>query len=116
MTGDEKKDSVEEKLAKAAPPPVDFRLFLEGFVGQALVAMGKLPHPVTNETRVDLPWARYFIDLLDLLKKKTKGNLDAAEERVFEQQLTMLRLTFVEVQEKHGGATRGSAENAGPEN
>ncbi len=107
MSEEPNKDAIEEKLAKTAPPPVDFRLFLEGFVGQALVAMGKLPHPVTNETRVDLPWARYFIDLLDLLKKKTAGNLDAAEERVFEQQLAMLRLTFVEVQKEHGGKGEG---------
>ena len=100
MSDEEKKDALEEKLAGMAPPPVDFRLFLEGFVGQALVAMGKIPHPVTGKTETDLAWARYFIDLLGLLETKTKGNLDEAEARVLEQQLSTLRLTFVETKKE----------------
>ncbi len=109
---DESKPSPEEKFSNMAPPPVDFRLFLEGFVGQALVAMGKIPHPVTGKTETDLAWARYFIDLLGLLETKTKGNLDEAETRVLEQQLATLRLTFLEVQkETEGtGAESGSGE------
>ncbi|GEM_PF-2604564 len=85
-------------LQSMAPPPVDFRLFIEGFVGQALVALGKIPHPVTGETSVELPWARYFIDILGMLEEKTQGNLDKELASLLESRLTMLRMTFVDMQ------------------
>ncbi len=85
-------------LQTVAPPPVDFRLFIEGFVGQALVALGKIPNPVSGETSVALPWARYFIDILGMLEDKTQGNLDKETAGLLESRLTMLRMTFVDTQ------------------
>ena len=38
-----------------------------------------------------------FIDQLEMLERKTKGNLDKREERLLRESLTTLRLTFVEV-------------------
>ncbi|MFQ5507414.1 MAG: DUF1844 domain-containing protein [Planctomycetota bacterium] len=84
------------------PPPADFRLFLEGFIGQALVSLGKIPHPVTQQTEVNLPWAKYFIDLLGLLDEKTRGNLDKEEESMLRSQISMLRLTYVDTQKEAG--------------
>jgi len=93
------------------PPPANFRLFLEGFIGQAMVALGKLPHPATNQSEVSIPWAKYFIDLLGLLEEKTRGNLEKDEQAILEGQLSMLRLTFVETQKE--AAAQGETSSAG---
>ncbi|MCB9891778.1 MAG: DUF1844 domain-containing protein [Planctomycetes bacterium] len=81
-----------------APPPVDFRLLMASFSHQALAALGKVPHPVSGEVRVDLPWARYFIDLLGMLETKTAGNLSNEEQSALDSTLSMLRLNFVDMQ------------------
>lgn len=93
---DETKEPDSDDVGTHPPPPVDFRIFCEGFVGQALYHLGKYPHPTTGETRRDLPWAKYFIDLLGMLADKTKGNLPDDERRFLETMLSTLRLTYVQ--------------------
>ena len=78
------------------PPPVDFRLLLESFVGQAMFNLGKYPHPHTGKVTKNLAWAKYFIDSLGMLQDKTKGNLADDERRFLESMLSTLRLTYVE--------------------
>ena len=63
----------------------------------ALMFLGKVPHPETGETVRDVEAARMFIDQLEMLECKTKGNLDKREERLLRESLTTLRLAFVEV-------------------
>ena len=62
----------------------------------ALISLGQMPHPQTGKTAQDLDHARYFIDQLEMLEVKTKGNLDKQEQAVLKQSLTSLRLAFVE--------------------
>ena len=47
---------------------------------QAMINMGEIRDPVTQESRNDLEGAALFIELLDVLETKTKGNLTAEEE------------------------------------
>jgi hypothetical protein len=50
---------------------------------QAMINMGEIRDPVTREAKDDLEGAALFIDLLDVLEIKTKGNLTAAEGTFF---------------------------------
>ena len=50
---------------------------------QAMINMGEIQDPVTQESRDDLEGAALFIELLDVLEIKTKGNLTAAEKTFF---------------------------------
>jgi hypothetical protein len=50
---------------------------------QAMINMGEIQDPVTQESKDDLEGAALFIELLDVLETKTKGNLTAAEETFF---------------------------------
>jgi hypothetical protein len=75
--------------------PVDFTAFLLGLASTALIHMGATPHPDTGRIQRDEALARQSLDLLALLKEKTKGNLSADEERLFSALLTDLRLKFV---------------------
>ncbi len=73
-----------------------FSAFLLGLASSALIHLGAAPHPETNGTRVDLALARQSIDVLTLLREKTRGNLTPDEEQLFSSVLTDLRMRFVE--------------------
>ena len=82
-------------------------LFAQMVLQQANMAMmllGKAPHPHTGENMQDLEGARMFIDQLEMLEVKTKGNLGKEEENLLKQSLMSLRLAFVEAVESPGGA------------
>jgi hypothetical protein len=68
-------------------------------VNVAMLCLGKAPHPETGETKQDLDAAQHFIDQLEMLEAKTKGNLDKREEGLLKQSLTTLRMAFVEAAE-----------------
>jgi hypothetical protein len=65
----------------------------------ALIFLGQAPNPQTGQTAQDLEHARYFIDLLEMLAVKTKGNLVKQEDALLKQSLTHVRLSFVEAVE-----------------
>jgi hypothetical protein len=62
----------------------------------ATIFLGLAPHPQTGKMATDLEHAKYFIDQLEMLEAKTRGNLDKREEGLLKQSLTSLRLAFVE--------------------
>ena len=102
----------EEKLELGYPPPVNFRFFLEGLIGQAWASLGKIPHPATGESKIDLPWAKYFIDMLGLIQEKTRGNLEDDEKSQLEGMLSSLRLTFIDVQKEAAKDEQDAAADA----
>jgi hypothetical protein len=75
----------------------------------ALMLLGKAPNPQTGATARDLESARLFIDQLEMLEAKTKGNLTRDEARLLQQSLMTLRLAFVEAVETPGPAAPKSA-------
>lgn len=63
----------------------------------ALMFLGKVAHPETNEILFDIESAKLFIDQLEMLEAKTKGNLNAAETNLLKQSLAALHREFVQV-------------------
>ena len=62
----------------------------------AMMLMGKVAHPETGKAVRDIEAAKLFIDQLEMLQVKTKGNLNKEEEGLLKQSLMNLRLAFVE--------------------
>ena len=62
----------------------------------AMMLMGKAPHPETGKPVRDLESAKLFIDLLEMLEAKTKGNLTKDEQNLLKQTLMAVRIGFVE--------------------
>jgi len=86
--------------------------------GLATMMMGKAPNPDTGNTMRDLEAARLLIDQLEMLEVKTRGNLTAEETQVLRQNLTNLRLAFVETVSTPGepaAAPAGEPRKATPE-
>ena len=83
-----------------ALPHLDFATFILSLSHSALMHLGEVPDPDTNETQVDLGLAKQNVDILTLLEEKTKGNLTGDEERLLAQVLFDLRMRYVERSEK----------------
>lgn len=62
----------------------------------AMIHMGVIENPVTKQKEKDLNSARQEIDLIMMLKEKTKGNLSVNESKVLDQVLAELHMRFVE--------------------
>ena len=65
----------------------------------AMMLLGKMPHPETGQTVCDIEGAKLFIDQLEMLQVKTRGNLGKGEETLLKQSLMSLHLAFVEAVE-----------------
>lgn len=74
----------------------------------ALMLLGKVAHPESGKTYKDVEAARLFIDQLEMLENKTKGNLTREESELLKQSLMNLRFAFVEAVEAPGPAQGGS--------
>ncbi len=61
----------------------------------AAMALGLAPNPMTNEIERDLNLARFNIDLLRMLRDKTRGNLNPDEQKFIESIVTDLQMKFV---------------------
>jgi len=73
----------------------------------ASIFLGLAPHPQTGKQERDLEHAKYFIDQLEMLEAKTRGNLDPREAGLLKQSLTSLRLAFVEAVSHPAAPTQG---------
>ncbi|NOY78742.1 MAG: DUF1844 domain-containing protein [Calditrichaeota bacterium] len=62
--------------------------------------MGKIKNPLTDKIERDLNQAQLSIDMLDMIKAKTQGNLTENEIRVLDRTLSELKLNFVDELEK----------------
>ena len=77
-------------------PPAEFATLVSMFASQAMISLGVIPNPVTGQAETQLPLARHFIDLLDVLQEKTKGNLESGEQSLLESSLHQLRVVYIE--------------------
>ena len=62
----------------------------------AMMLLGKTAHPETGKMVRDLEAAKLFIDVLEMLEVKTRGNLNQEEAALLKQSLMSLRMAFVE--------------------
>ncbi len=78
-------------------PKIDFSTFVLSLTSSVQVHLGLVQNPATQKTSTDLVAARHTIDILGILKDKTKGNLTQEEERLLDYILYDLRIKFVEI-------------------
>lgn len=80
--------------------PAEFRLDFSAFIlslnASSLIHLGELPDPQSRERHVDISAAKHTIDILEILKEKTAGNLDESEDKLLADILYNLRLKYVQ--------------------
>lgn len=76
-------------------PEINFVNFLFSISTSALIQMGEIEDPISQQTVKNLPLAKQTIDLIGMLKEKTKGNLTPDEAKLIENILFDLRMRYV---------------------
>ena len=75
---------------------MDFSTFILSLNASSLIHLGEIHDPQLKEISVNLPAAKHTIEILEILKDKTVGNLDDNENKLLEDVLYNLRLKFVQ--------------------
>jgi len=95
-----KEEKKREKEAETGPmPAADFGAVVSCFSTPALLALGLIEHPEL-ERRVNLPLAKFYIDMLGVIQEKTKGNLSNDEKAQLDQIVHQLRMAFLEIAQR----------------
>ena len=93
-------------------PPAYFQTLIGTLASQAVVGLGAVRDPKTGGVVVDLPAARFAIDLLAVVDEKTKGNLSEQESQELTRALTELRARFVQISQAVAAQPAGAAADA----
>lgn len=64
---------------------------------QASLFLGRIAHPQTGKAEVRLDAAKLFIDHLEMIHEKTRGNLTTEEAEILNRVLADLRTVYVQV-------------------
>ena len=64
----------------SATPPATFLNFLSGLSAQVLMQFGEIPNPLTGTRTANIDYARYTVQLLEVLNEKTTGNRSRERE------------------------------------
>ena len=93
-----------EAAKPAATPPLEvpkrspaFENLVRMLGSNAAMALGAYADPRTGQPMLEPETAREFIDMLDALHEKTKGNLAPEEDSLLLDLLGKLKMTFLEV-------------------
>jgi len=86
---------------KGTPPSLelDFSSFILSLASTVQVSLGAIPNPQTNLQAQNLPAAKQMINIIGMLKEKTKGNLSDDEQTLIESILYNLRMHYIRVLE-----------------
>jgi Domain of unknown function (DUF1844) len=90
--------SQQSQFQSSEPPPeLTFAAFLWSLSEQALAALGEVPDPVSGQSMRDLTMAQQMIDIIIMLREKTRGNLDEHEQAMLKEILSGLQMKYVEL-------------------
>ena len=81
---------------------MDFASFVMMLTNNVMVFLGQVPNPVTRESQVDLEQAQHTIDVIMMLREKTRGNLTDEESGFLEELLPQLQMAFVQAKQRSG--------------
>jgi hypothetical protein len=93
--GDEFADEGDDEDLPGAKDPASFVNFLSTLATNAAASLGAVPHPATGKRSLDLETGKYWLDILAMVKEKTKGNLHDKEQRLLDGLLGDLRMQYV---------------------
>ena len=62
---------------------------------QAMATLGQMPNPATGKPEINKPFAKHYIDTLEMLGEKTQGNLNDDESKMLSEALHALRMAYV---------------------
>lgn len=91
----EEPPKVDAPKADASLPQISFSSLIFSLSTSALIQLGEIQDPISQQLNKNLPLAKQTIDLIGMLKEKTKGNLTSEEQMLLENILYDLRMRYV---------------------
>jgi hypothetical protein len=82
--------------AREAMPPAGFIELVNMIVMNAMAGLGMMAGPGGKPIPPNLEVAKHFVDMLQVLEDKTKGNLNAEEKKLLDQVLYEMRMYYVQ--------------------
>ena len=70
------------------------------FQASAMQALGKIKNPVTDQIERDLTQASQAIEMLEMIREKTKNNISKDMERLLDTSISELKLNYVDESNK----------------
>src|SRR5215831_16187326 len=83
-------------------PPADLTMLVNMLVTNAMVFLGQMPAPGSQQYMRNLPQAQHMIDLLMVLREKTRGNLTPDEDQMMQDLLPQLQMAYVSASRQVG--------------
>ena len=90
-----KQPGVETNQQPEQPFKIDFSTFIMSLTSSAFYHLGDMADPETGKTETNLPAVNQTIDMLTMLREKTKNNLNEEENKLLEQLIYELQMTYV---------------------
>ena len=84
-------------------------------VSQAWMQLGKIKNPMTDEINIDLEAASLTIDMIVMLKDKTKGNISDEETKIIDQSINELRMNFIASKDTNNKSDQETEDNKNEE-
>lgn len=81
---------------------VDFTTFIFSLFSSGLIQLGDMADPITGAMDPNLMSAKQTIDIIDILRKKTEGNLSDEESKLLENASTELKWKYLDAVKKKG--------------
>ena len=88
-----------------------FVYFVQMQMQNVLLCLGLIDHPSAPKGEPDLQAAKMFIDQLEMIREKTRGNLTSEEDKFLTGVLSELQMAFVQVASGAGAGTHVHDEN-----
>jgi len=96
--------STETSQEQDTEPQLDFFNYVASLGFQAMIFLGEVPNPITNQQEKNLKQAKFLIDTLVLIREKTVGNLTKEEGELLNGSVYELQRRFVEIAQKEPNA------------
>jgi hypothetical protein len=91
-----KEEPSQEGVKQELPlPEISFTNLIISLSTSALIQLGEIQDPMSQQSAKNIPLAKQTIDLIGMLKEKTRGNLVPEEEKILDNILYDLRMRYV---------------------
>jgi Domain of unknown function (DUF1844) len=101
--------SPDRAVGEAPAPSRSFQMLVDFLARNAAVLLGGYPDPRTGQAILDLEGARELIDMLDVLREKTRGNLAPDDDHLLLDLLGSLKLSYLEMSKAAAQAVQEKA-------
>lgn len=87
----------EPEVSKEEEPELDFFNYVASLGFQAMIFLGEVPNPMTQQVEKNLKQAKFLIDTLVLIREKTIGNLTKEEGELLNGSIFELQRRYVDI-------------------